>query len=254
MGAINIEYLRRERQRVRDADRCQHASEDLCILAAAIDEEDDVAFRLALQGHQYNETNLECLGYALQAASLKNHHPIVELLLTHRADINFVGGTYETALQAAIIGGHVQMVERLLQCGAMVNHETPIFCTPLQSATAFGQRRIAHTLLKYGANANQLAGSYHTALQIASIEGQSAITEDLLEHGADVSIQGGFYGNALRAAVLVGHIPLPEGFVFDRDHVKQLPDHCRALAHANIEPPSPHLQICVMLLRALQNA
>lgn len=225
---------------------CRHTADGGCILALAIEAMGDPAVRDTLQDVALGEWNLPCLSYALQSASLENLLSIADLLLTQGADINFVGGPFETALQAAIVGGHVQMVEWLLQHGATVDAETPLFCTPLQAATAFNQRQIIPVLLRHGADTNQVAGPYHTALQVAAVEGRTDILKDLLEYGADASIQGGLYGDALQAAASVGSISLTTSL----DRAKSL-DQCRLRLQSSSGVHSVHLRNIVMLLDAL---
>ncbi|KAF8518578.1 hypothetical protein JB92DRAFT_2634701, partial [Gautieria morchelliformis] len=57
-------------------------------------------------------------GNALQVASLRGHHAIVQLLLENGADVNAQGGWYGNALQAALSQGHHPIVQLLLEKGA----------------------------------------------------------------------------------------------------------------------------------------
>lgn len=248
MGERNFGIRRYARQRTRNSSNCQHAVENTCILATAIENLDRSEIQNMLQGRGPGGWHTVCLSYALQAASLEGSQDKADLLLAQGADINFVGGLFDTALVATIIGGHSQMIAWLLQCGAAVDAETPLFCTPLQAATAFNQRRIVSILLEHGADVNQVAGPHHTALQVAAIEGRTDILKILLERGADARIQGGIYGTALRAAALAGGISLP--LVSDR--IESLQDQsklrCQSTGGASVD----HLRAVLMLLDALQ--
>jgi hypothetical protein len=247
MGARNSEIRNHARPEVANGNVCQHTADGGCILALAIEATSDLAVRDILQDAGVGEWNPLCLSFALQSASSENLMSIAVLLLTQGANINFVGGPFETALQAAIVGGHVQMVEWLLQHGATVNTETPLFCTPLQAATAFNQTQIVHVLLRHGADTNQVAGPYHTALQVAAVEGRTDIMKDLLEYGADASIQGGLYGDALQAAASIGRISLTTSL----DCTKSLLDQCRLRLRSSSGMHAVHLRNIVMLLDAL---
>ncbi|KAJ3811252.1 hypothetical protein F5876DRAFT_8181, partial [Lentinula aff. lateritia] len=57
-------------------------------------------------------------GGALQAASLKGHESIVQLLLKNNADVNAQGGAFGNASQAALYMGHENIGQLLLQNGA----------------------------------------------------------------------------------------------------------------------------------------
>ncbi|KAK3618321.1 hypothetical protein LTR56_024715 [Elasticomyces elasticus] len=58
---------------------------------------------------------------ALQAASYRGHTEVVELMLTHQADVNAEGEYYGNALQAASQGGHMGVVQLLLKHQTDVN-------------------------------------------------------------------------------------------------------------------------------------
>lgn len=60
-------------------------------------------------------------GNALQAASSRDHEPMVRLLVEEGADVNAQDGKYGNALQAASYGGHEQIVRLLVEKGALRN-------------------------------------------------------------------------------------------------------------------------------------
>jgi ankyrin repeat domain-containing protein 50 len=78
--------------------------------------------RLTVNGVKY-DVNVQggIYGNALQAASVRGHETIVELLLNNGADINAQGGDYGNALQAASAGGHETIVKLLLNNGADID-------------------------------------------------------------------------------------------------------------------------------------
>ena len=89
-------------------------------------------------------------GSALQAASVKGHEKVVELLLAKGANVN-IRGSYDTALQAALSEGHEKVVELLLAKGADVNTKGGYYATALQAASSQGHEKIVELLLAKGA-------------------------------------------------------------------------------------------------------
>lgn len=59
---------------------------------------------------------------ALMWASAYGQVPMVQLLLKHEAQVDFVGEEGETPLLLAAAGGHHEVVRVLLTEGAAVNH------------------------------------------------------------------------------------------------------------------------------------
>ena len=140
-------------------------------------------------------------GNALQAAVVRDHEEIVELLLGKGADVNAQGGYYGNALQAAAYQGYGKIVELLLGKGADVNAQGGYYGNALQAAAYQGYGKIVELLLGKGADINAEGGYYGNALQAAAYRGHEEIIELLLSKGADINAQGGYYGNALQAAV-----------------------------------------------------
>jgi ankyrin repeat domain-containing protein 50 len=91
--------------------------------------------RLTVNGVKY-DVNVQggIYGNALQAASVRGHETIVELLLNNGADINAQGGVYGNALQAASVRGHETIVELLLNNGADINTQGGIYGNAIQEA------------------------------------------------------------------------------------------------------------------------
>jgi hypothetical protein len=229
---------------------CRHASEEDCGLAIAAERADGAIIERMLQEESFSGARVECLGFALQAAALRNLPLLAGLLVARGADINFEGGTYETALGAAVLGGHQEMIEWLLQCGAKIDKETPMLGTPLHAAALCGRPGIVSVLINHGADVNQRAGMYETALQVASLEGNSAIVEILLLQGADVGIQGGIHGNALTAAATVMGLCLPPGFPRTPSDIDSWLGH--NTVHLQTSLLVPYSRVVLLLLEALQ--
>lgn len=96
----------------------------------------------------------------MRLAAASGHQEVVEILLSHGADINIRAGTAaQTPLQAASAGGHLALVKYLLTAGADFN--TPPSMnggrTALQSAAEFGSETIVEVLIAEGANVNEPA-------------------------------------------------------------------------------------------------
>ncbi|KAF7976050.1 hypothetical protein HWV62_7962 [Athelia sp. TMB] len=145
---------------------------------------------------------------ALQAASHENHLEITRLLLEKGADVNASGGEYGTALQAASYRGHLEIVRLLLEKGADVNAARGTYGTALQVASYRGNLEIALLLVEKGADINATGGMFGTALYAASCWGQLDIVRLLLEKGADINATGGQYGTALQAASYEGYLEI----------------------------------------------
>ncbi|KAF7358210.1 Ankyrin repeat-containing domain protein [Mycena venus] len=142
-------------------------------------------------------------GSALDAALLKEHGTIIQLLLEHGADVNGGGNMY-TPLQKASELGNESIVRLLVEHGADVNAQGSCG-SALNIAVHKENGDIVQLLLEHGADANVGGTTYNTPLQTASGLGNEGIVKLLLEHGADVNAQGLLDGSALQAASIEGH-------------------------------------------------
>ncbi|KAJ6447621.1 hypothetical protein C8R45DRAFT_1136732 [Mycena sanguinolenta] len=164
------------------------------------------------------DANINVLGgeynTALQAAACQGNINIVHLLLEHQADPTILGGKYGTALQAAAQAPANQKSTAVVQM--LLKHQVdPNICcgkygTALQAAARRGNIGIVCLLLQHHAGPNILGGKYCTALQAAATWGNIEIVKLLLQYGADVNIQGGKFGTALQGAAAWGNIELVE--------------------------------------------
>ncbi|KAL9105023.1 MAG: hypothetical protein Q9163_000120 [Psora crenata] len=144
-------------------------------------------------------------GNALQAASLRGHEKVVQILLEKGSDINAQGGHFGNALQAASAKGHEEVVQILLKKGSNINAQSGHFGNALQAALFGGYEKIVQILLEKGSDINTQGGQYGNALQAASFRGHEKVVKMLLEKGSDINAQGGYFGNALQAASARGH-------------------------------------------------
>lgn len=144
-------------------------------------------------------------GNTLQAASLRDHGKVVQMLLDRGADANAQLGADGSALHIACRWGHEKVVQILLDRGADINAQDRECENALQTASFMGHEEVVQMLLDRGADISNQGGYYGNALQAAALKGYEKIVQMLLDRGADVSAQGGYYGNALQAASRVGH-------------------------------------------------
>jgi ankyrin repeat protein len=176
------------------------------------------------------------INLALRVASFQGHSDIVELLLDHRADPDFMddgttslmlatskcrvriielllkkGASIDktndegsTALHLAIKSGYLLIIEMLLKYGADIESPNLLGYTPLMIAIECFNTEIAKYLIKQGANINAQNSDGFTPLMLAT-EYKSNIVE-LLEYGSDVS-------KALHVAAFHGHTDLVERFL-----------------------------------------
>ncbi|KAH7245282.1 hypothetical protein BKA59DRAFT_170735 [Fusarium tricinctum] len=117
------------------------------------------------------EDPIDELDRSLQIASVEGHCGMIKLLIGYGAEVNSIGGPFNTALQAAAFGGSKEAVQVLLHANADINI---------------------------------VGGKLGSALFAASHQGHEDVVALLIEHGAEVVKLGGFSGNPLRAAAEVG--------------------------------------------------
>jgi ankyrin repeat protein len=132
----------------------------------------------AAPGHGYSMT-------ALQAACEAGRKPVVELLLSHGANVNAPPtGAGHTALGGACSSGYADIVQLLLEHGAEVNPNIKPLSgkSVLTSAAQNGSIEIVELLIKHGVETND-----PLALQMAVCRGRDDVARRLIELGADVN-------------------------------------------------------------------
>ncbi|XP_031330499.1 ankyrin repeat domain-containing protein 50 isoform X1 [Photinus pyralis] len=176
---------------------------------------------------------------ALRLAALEAHYDIVQILISHGADLDskdadgrstlyvlaldnrLVMGKFfiqqgadvetrdlegRTPLHVSAWQGHTEMVALLLTCGhAQVDAVDLENRTALHSASWQGHHEIVKLLLENGAIPDHTCNQGATALGIAAQEGHELCVVALLEHGADPNHSDACGRNALRVAAKSGH-------------------------------------------------
>ena len=96
-------------------------------------------------------STLKSGGTMLSWAAAEGHLKVVELLVSHGADVNVQGELYGNALQAASAKGHEKVVEMLVSHGADVNAQGGLYNNALQAASSEGRKKVVEMLVSYGA-------------------------------------------------------------------------------------------------------
>ncbi len=126
----------------------------------------------------------------LHWAAHKGHIKVVKVLLDYDADVNVIDKTCGTALYHASSEGYGEIVEILMSHGADV--EAKIECgalagkTPLHGAAELGHTLIVQALIAHGAMINVVDKEGLTPLHFAAENGRKDVVEVLCAHGADI--------------------------------------------------------------------
>lgn len=149
----------------------------------------DIAELLLQHKGAASDASHEDIGTPLHLASYYGWNTMAELLLRKRANVNAGGGVYSSALRAASIAGHKAVVQTLLFHGADVNfvpQRSPRLRRTIAANSLDSIYKDCPNVMKelhYPRGIDQIGG---TALQEASWAGHSAIVELLLQSGANV--------------------------------------------------------------------
>jgi cytohesin len=122
----------------------------------------------------------------LQRAASGGNKEIVELLISHGADVSTADYGGGTPLHRAASAGHTEVVEVLLANGADVNAwggEWPAAPTPLHMAVDEGHRDVAELLLAQGADVNLANSDGKSPLHLAIENGHTEVAKLLRQHG-----------------------------------------------------------------------
>jgi ankyrin repeat protein len=132
----------------------------------------------------------------LQEACLSENLKVVEILISHGANVNATDEVFDrgsskyrttgTPLQVACSTTNSNIVQLLLSEGANPNAQTN-YSTPLQNACRLSRGDIVEGLLKNGANVNPQTSTHETPLQEACAALNPHIVEQLLRRHPDIN-------------------------------------------------------------------
>ncbi|KAG5273666.1 hypothetical protein AALO_G00154090 [Alosa alosa] len=113
-----------------------------------------------------------------------------------------------TALWCAAGAGHFEVVQLLVSHSANVNHTTVTNSTPLRAACFDGRLDIVRYLVEHLADIS-IANKYdNTCLMIAAYKGHSDVVDFLLERGANPNAKAHCGATALHFAAEAGHLDI----------------------------------------------
>ncbi|RSM07674.1 hypothetical protein CDV31_008567 [Fusarium ambrosium] len=141
-------------------------------------------------------------GTALQAAVEARNEDIVALLLEHGADPNLGGGSLTCPIIAAANNGEKEILERLINAKADVNRLGGQYnSTPLTYAAMYLPQESLRSILDAGADINFADEDGDTPLILAARVPDAESVQFLLDRGADVLLKNNDNYNALDVAV-----------------------------------------------------
>lgn len=138
---------------------------------------------------------------SLHVAAAAGYDDVVQLLISHGAQVNFKGFSI---LGKPCSQNHVEVVRILIEHGADVNGRKEYKSSPLAAAASIGALKIMHMLLKAGAYVNDIEYSGNP-LASAAFFGQAEAVRVLLDNGADPNIHGSLNWGSLHTAAIGRH-------------------------------------------------
>lgn len=127
---------------------------------------------------------------ALMTACCNGHHQIAQLLIEHKADVNFEQDKFTTLMAACYASNKNEedlliCAKYLIEKGAKVNTRDRNLMSPLMYASRQGYSKMVKLLCEKSANVDQQEARGWTALCFASWKGYVHVVKVLLSHGAD---------------------------------------------------------------------
>jgi len=163
------------------------------------------------------------------------YEQMIDLLISHGADINARDGGGNTPLFAAVENGSAELVELLIKKGADVNARNdeiktmsfdPEGETPLHRASRLGQRKVVDLLISNGANINSTDKFGRTPLYYAFWEGKKDIVDLLIKSGAKIPKTA---GEEIYDAILADDVRAVEALIDKEPGIVNIKKHNRDL-------------------------
>ena len=130
---------------------------------------------------------------------------LVEILLNEGCELERVGSKEgKSALQWAATYGDIAMAKMLVSHGADVNWIGPYFHTALHYATLADKPDMVQWLLEHGADIS-INGDGRTSLHIGAVRGNLAIVKHLVKHKCEIDVRDNFNFTPFSLACLRGH-------------------------------------------------
>ncbi|XP_071041937.1 serine/threonine-protein phosphatase 6 regulatory ankyrin repeat subunit B-like [Parasteatoda tepidariorum] len=152
----------------------------------------------------------EILYFALHGG----YDDIVNILLNHGADVNFIFKLNFSPLHLAVFCGHFDIIKLLLERGADFNKlnsenqrpvDLAVFLGHLESAQIFFQKKII--------DINEKIHGDSTLLNLAAECGHLDLVKFLINEGADLNVIGSFGSKPIHIAAYYGHLHIVKYFI-----------------------------------------
>ena len=147
------------------------------------------------------------IGTGLMIGAWEGNIPMMELFLSHGADINKTNSFGEQALLHAAWKGRLEAVRWLVEHGARLNRAGREWAA-LHYAAFAGHAEVLAYLLERGADINALSTNGSTPLMMAAREGKESIAKALLAAGARPDIVNEQGDDALRWAMRYNNLQI----------------------------------------------
>ena len=156
--------------------------------------------------------------HPLHVASEYGQFMVVQVLLTHQADINGRDEDDWTPLHLASSDGDSKVARLLLEHGADVNSKTDDGSTPLFYASEISMHlelrlEVAQVLLEHGADPGVRSNTGEDSLYVALEKGHQSLAQLLLKHGADPNTRDANGRTLLHVASEKGHTEVAQGLL-----------------------------------------